>query len=626
MEVLLTYLLKSSGLMAAFFLAYHFLLRKETFFSSNRWFLLAGLVTSALLPLFFIKKIVFVERPKLTIDDLVALPNNSSEAILNVPVEVQSIDWVQTMVIGYGIVVVFLFLKLVFNLFSVFKLVRNKAVLKNDGFSIIDINQDITPFSFFNYIVFNSTLYSDQELESILLHEKVHSKQKHSFDVIVAQLFAIVFWINPLVWLYKKAIIQNLEFIADSKAIQNIEDKKCYQMALLKVVSHQNCLPITNPFYQSLIKKRIVMLNKNQSNKRNLWKYSLVIPVLIAFVFLFQIQVVAQEKQSNRSIVDLTWTKNSTDQEFKEDAENATKTVKFDFSKIERNDKNEITSITISFKDNLGNEDTSTFENKNGINTIHFVRDIDENGKGQIGYFGRQDIIHADINIVDGITINQENEKYESIYNSQFESDTEDNLDRLFIINGKPYTKEDLKGKNIAIIDGNIIKLSPKEAITKYGKRAKDGAVIFKGETEIIDNVLDADFPAPSPPPAPPFTRKTTSEINQEKNRLNIINGKEYFQNDLKDYTLKSDIEQAKLDIEQAQKDLEQSKIDLEQSKRDIEQSKIDKENNKREHELSKDELKEQRKIALEKRKIALEKRKAAIEERKKEIEQAKKK
>jgi len=54
----------------------------------------------------------------------------------------------------------------------------------------------------------------------------VHSQQRHSIDVLVAHLFAIVFWINPIVWFYKKAIIQNLEFIADHNAIQQIEDKK----------------------------------------------------------------------------------------------------------------------------------------------------------------------------------------------------------------------------------------------------------------------------------------------------------------------------------------------------------------------------------------------------------------
>jgi len=95
------------------------------------------------------------------------------------------------------------------------------------------------------------------------------------------------------VWLYKKAMLQNLEFIADSEALKNISDKKSYQITLLKVTTHENCVAITNPFYQSLIKKRIVMLNKNQSKKVNSWKYALIIPILIGFLFYFQVNVVA---------------------------------------------------------------------------------------------------------------------------------------------------------------------------------------------------------------------------------------------------------------------------------------------------------------------------------------------
>ncbi|WP_298392170.1 hypothetical protein [Flavobacterium sp.] len=74
----------------------------------------------------------------------------------------------------------------------------------------------------------------------------------------------------------------------------------------------------------------------------------------------------------------------------------------------------------------------------------------------------------------------------------------------MFIINGKSYTKDDLKGKNIAIVDGSIIKVDSKEAVQKYGQRAKDGAVIFQGETKIIDNVLDTNYPLPPTPPTPP--------------------------------------------------------------------------------------------------------------------------
>jgi hypothetical protein len=202
-------------------------------------------------------------------------------------------------------------------------------------------------------------------------------------------------------------------------------------------------------------------------------------------------------------------------------------------SKIKRNKNNEITQIFIKFKDNEGNTVDYESTKDEPIENIYIYKEFGGNKKIGIGTKSVFDK-HGKEYLTSG--------NFKSIYNSQFESDTEDNLERLFIINGKPYTKEDLKGKNIAIIDADIIKLSPKEALQKYGKKAKDGAVIFKGETEIINNVLDADFPAPPPPPpAPPVTRKTTSDINQEKNRFYIINGKEYFQNDLKGYTLKCD-------------------------------------------------------------------------------------
>ncbi len=386
-------------MLATFFLAYHFLLRKETFFTSNRWFLLSGLATSILLPLFFIKKIVYVERPKITLP--ISPKNNDLPIIIDkaTPITTESIDWLQILFIVYGIVAIILIIKVIIDLFSLAKLLRKQTVHKQEDLSYININQDIAPFSFFNYIVFNSSLYSQEELESILLHEKIHSQEKHSIDVLIAKLFTIVFWFNPLVWFYQKAIIQNLEYIADSKAIQNIEDKKCYQMALLKVVSHQNCLPITNHFYQSLIKKRIVMLNKNQSNKRSIWKYTLILPVVIAFVFLFQIKVVAQEKliqlsegssisTSTREVTEMYWTKNSTDEEFKNDIEALKSSdIIISFNGIKRNDKHEIIEITISYEDKLGNKNSKKFNKKNGIDPINFKRDIDQNGKGEIGLY-----------------------------------------------------------------------------------------------------------------------------------------------------------------------------------------------------------------------------------------------
>ncbi|MBP8158368.1 MAG: hypothetical protein KAX93_08325, partial [Flavobacterium sp.] len=172
METLFIYLLKSSGLIAVFYLAYHFLVRKETFFNSNRWFLITGLFTSLLLPLFSITKIVYVERPKINLEDLVAYANTTS-----VPQQVSTVenfDWMQIIWMGYILIALFLLTRIIINFISLFQMLYQQQKVKNESFTLVDLNHDIAPFSFFNYIVFNSALYTQEELQSILLHEKVH--------------------------------------------------------------------------------------------------------------------------------------------------------------------------------------------------------------------------------------------------------------------------------------------------------------------------------------------------------------------------------------------------------------------------------------------------------------------
>lgn len=292
MENVCIYLIKASGLIALFYLAYMLLLRKETFFTANRWFLLLGLITSSVLPLFFITKIIWVE-PTTELLDWSNIPVTTS-----VTAPELEINWHLVLACIYFTGIVISFLKLVFDFNSLIQLLKGKMIQQHGNFKLIDIAESIAPFSYFNYIVYNSSLYTAVELDNILEHEKVHSQQKHSIDVLISSLFCVVFWFNPFIWFYKKAIAQNLEFIADSEAAKKITNKKAYQFTLLKITTQKNCVALTNHFYQSLIKKRIIMLNKNQSNQWNSWKYALILPALFAFVFLFQIEVVAQEKET----------------------------------------------------------------------------------------------------------------------------------------------------------------------------------------------------------------------------------------------------------------------------------------------------------------------------------------
>jgi hypothetical protein len=356
MEALLIYIAKSTGLVILFYCAYYFLLRKETFFNSNRWFLLIGLFTSVILPFAVYTKIIWVKPTPTTainlspINTFQTIENNSSE-----------INWLFLVILVYCIGFSILLIKLGMDFYSLHNVLKGKKIQQQADFKFIDTTDNIAPFSYFEYIVYNSSMYTPSELENIIEHEKVHSDQNHTIDVLISRAFCLLFWFNPVIWLYKKAITQNLEFIADKEAAQKISDKKAYQYTLLKITTHESCVAITNHFYQSLIKKRIVMLNKNQSKKGSSWKLCLVIPALAAFVFLFQIEVIAKEKKGikkevlndNEASEDIyKISKTTTDQELKEIAENLKKKHNTDavFSDVRRNSNNELTGLKVDLK------------------------------------------------------------------------------------------------------------------------------------------------------------------------------------------------------------------------------------------------------------------------------------
>jgi hypothetical protein len=359
METLLIFLIKSIGLIGMFYLAYFLLLRKETFFNSNRWFLLAGLISSVVLPLIVFTKIVWVDPTPTNFDwSNIPMTTNAVEK------EAFEINWYLVFAIVYLIGILVFLMKFIFDFYSLSKVLKGKTIQHQADFKFIDVTENIAPFSYFNSIVYNSSLYSETELENILEHEKVHSEQNHTVDVLISRLFCVFFWFNPFIWLYKKAVLQNLEFIADSEASKKISDKKAYQMTLLKITTQENCVVLTNHFYQSLIKKRIVMLNKNQSNKRNSWKYAVVLPLLGAFVFFFQVKVVAQEKAAPKQET------KSEQIELKVAKINQNNINKIDGDTLKILSKNEM-PIKITDKDIYINGVKSTNEDFNKLDLVH---------------------------------------------------------------------------------------------------------------------------------------------------------------------------------------------------------------------------------------------------------------
>jgi hypothetical protein len=211
MEAFLIYLFKSSVLLSIFYSVYFLLLRKDTFFTINRHFLLIGIITSLLLPFIEFTTIKFIENPGFYIAE-----TNPSVLKHTAP---KVINWWVIGSVLYGLGVLIFLSRFCLQLLSLKKLLIHNQSRKKDGFSFIEVTQDIALFSFFNMIVYNPVLHSREELDMILKHEKIHVQQLHTLDLILMNLLLIFQWVNPFAWVYKKSLEQNLEFIADREAI-----------------------------------------------------------------------------------------------------------------------------------------------------------------------------------------------------------------------------------------------------------------------------------------------------------------------------------------------------------------------------------------------------------------------
>lgn len=402
MENFFIYLAKSSVLIAVFYFCYYLFLSRETFFTHNRVFQLFGLLVAFVLPLLFITETVFVEP---VLYDVIS----SAVPYTNVQVP-QSIDWWLIMGVGYFAGVCVLFFKLIIQIFSLKRIISKNTCIKINGLIMVETNEKTSPFSFFNYIVYNPTMYSEKDLKTVIAHEKIHASEKHSLDLLLMHLLCIVQWFNPFAWLYKKAVGQNLEYIADHLTAIKSEDKKGYQYLLLdQSVSTSRELTIINPFFNSLIKKRIIMLNQKKSKRVNTLKFGLILPFLGLFLFLINTKTVAQTKSPNETVIremkfEVVIDKNATNDELNAHSKfiKEQDSIDLKFFGIKRNSNNEIIRIESTFKAKDAGSGTLTRKGDQPIIPFTFYYEIDENKKlGSFGYGATKEIKKLEIDYVD---------------------------------------------------------------------------------------------------------------------------------------------------------------------------------------------------------------------------------
>jgi len=279
---------------------YRLLFTNDTFFSWRRFMLLNTYLIALLVPFADFSNWIRIHEATQN------MASTYAETVLSeatsLPSKATVLSWNTILLWIYmGGVCMFL-LRFVIQLIGIYRLAKKTEVSTIKGIKVHIIEKNESPFSFFRWIFVNPEVRYESQLQEILIHEQCHVEQKHSIDVVLAELFTIVCWFNPFAWLLKREIRLNLEYLADLYVVQVGCDQKSYQYHLLGMTYHKNVSTILNNFNDLLLKKRIKMMNRRRSRLIVKAKYTLLIPVTATLLVVKNIESVAHSLVSNKIV------------------------------------------------------------------------------------------------------------------------------------------------------------------------------------------------------------------------------------------------------------------------------------------------------------------------------------
>jgi beta-lactamase regulating signal transducer with metallopeptidase domain len=303
MQDLIIYFVKANITFSLLFIIYWLLLRNEKFFVLNRIILLGIILISLLLPLLpfksfpntgnkvletfhqrlsevpLIQKMASIDNQQISID-------NRSNSGQHLQATDSGYSLLQMGIAVYLLIAFIFFVRFVFQILQLFRLLKGNETKTIDGIVYHITEKQLPPFSFFQHLVINKSDIETAQIEQIIIHEKTHIKQWHMIDILLSEFIQMIFWINPFAWFLKRSVKLNLEYIADERVLKNGFDRQNYQINILTACLNSVELKFANLFTSSKIKLRIKMMNTKNSPLSHLYKYALVLPVIITAYFL----------------------------------------------------------------------------------------------------------------------------------------------------------------------------------------------------------------------------------------------------------------------------------------------------------------------------------------------------
>ncbi len=271
------------------FLIYFCFLKRETFFSINRGYLLSSLIVGLVIPLLRMIDWQWQEDVVLSnsLQFIAAGPNYIATSITPEPMSQQlAISMLDIVSIAYWIGVLFMSIRLLKGISKIYRLYQSGQKSKQAGFTLVETNQYHLPFSFLHCVFFSKELALNKDVEHIIKHELTHIKSRHSYDVFFVEILHVLFWWNPLIYLYKKELRQLHEYLADAMVLTGT-NQKIYGQILLGQSESGLEIALTHQFFNSHLKQRIMMMYKQKSRRPAMIKYLVALPVIAFLAITF---------------------------------------------------------------------------------------------------------------------------------------------------------------------------------------------------------------------------------------------------------------------------------------------------------------------------------------------------
>lgn len=284
------YSVKVAVCLALFYLFHKLLMSRDTFHTFNRFAILSMMLLSLVLPLVHLSldSETGINRGTVALEGLVAQTvvadggNGVGEGL----------TLTQVLLAAYVLGVVLFVGKALLSVGSLLRLIRRaRCVEVHNGIRIYTMQGDISPFSWFRYIIMSEKDWQENRRE-IVLHEMAHIRRCHSMDVAVCNMMIVFQWYNPATWLLKRELQTLHEYEADEAVLSAGVDATHYQMLLIRKAVGERLFSMANNLNHNSLKKRITMMKIKRTNPVQKAKIAFVLPLAAMTVAAFASQKV----------------------------------------------------------------------------------------------------------------------------------------------------------------------------------------------------------------------------------------------------------------------------------------------------------------------------------------------